>query len=82
MSYLPKTLCRPFLPSQVSHETWSQSYDREFQRQRCKKISNATSRLVRFDDKNTFLHYEKNALAYFYAGFVEVNSEVVGWARK
>jgi hypothetical protein len=35
-----------------------QSYDHELRRQRCKNL-NATSRLVRLENKNTFFYHEK-----------------------
>jgi hypothetical protein len=41
-------------------QTWSQSYDRELQRQRCKSY-NATSSLVRFENKNIFFYFEKRS---------------------
>jgi hypothetical protein len=47
----------------------------ELQRQRC-KISNATSSLARFENKNIFYH--ENAQAY-YAGVVAVNSKSQDW---
>jgi hypothetical protein len=39
------------------------------------KIYNATSSLVYFENKNTFFLLRKNALAYYSAGVVVVNSK-------
>jgi hypothetical protein len=44
------------------------------------KFYNATSSLVRFESKNIFIDLEKDARAYFNAGFVIVNSNFVGLA--
>jgi hypothetical protein len=43
------------------------------------KIYNATSSLVRFENKNIFF-YLKNALAHYSAGVVAVNFIVIGLA--
>jgi hypothetical protein len=43
---------------------------------RAAKIYNATSSLVRFENKNSFFYLENNALAYYSAGVVVVNSGV------
>jgi hypothetical protein len=55
------------------------TYDRELQRQRCKKI---TAQLIawRVFRVKIILLCCKNALAYYNAGFVAVNSKVVGLA--
>jgi hypothetical protein len=45
------------------------------------KIYNATSSLVRFEDKNIFFYFE-NDLAYYNAGVVAVNSKFVGLYSK
>jgi hypothetical protein len=51
---------------------WSQSNDRELQRQR-RKNYNATNGVARFQNKN-YYPYFKNALLHTYnAGFVVVN---------
>jgi hypothetical protein len=42
------------------------------------KIYNATSSLVRFQNKNTFLHFFKNVPSYYNAGVVVVDLKVVG----
>jgi hypothetical protein len=53
--------------------SWSQSYDRELQRQRC-KFYNSTTSLARIENINLFFCYEKCYVV------VVVNSEVVGLA--
>jgi hypothetical protein len=59
-------------------DSWSQSYDRELQTNvSAVKINSAASSLVRFENKSNLMFPEKNALAYYYACAVVVNSEIV-----
>jgi hypothetical protein len=46
------------------------------------RIYNATSSLVRFENKKIFLYFEKNAVAYNTPGAVVVNSEACESQRK
>jgi hypothetical protein len=49
-------------PKKISSgQTWSQSYNRELQRQRCKKKISATSSLVRFENKKILFYFEKRS---------------------
>jgi hypothetical protein len=52
----------------VNFESWTQSYDRELQRQVTVKIYEATGSQVRLENKNIFFYFE-NALV----------KNVVGW---
>jgi hypothetical protein len=57
-------------------ETWSQSYDRELQRQRRNNLQHHEQPSA-FVNKDSFFYFEKNALACYNVGVVVVNYEVV-----
>jgi hypothetical protein len=60
---------------------WSRSYDRELQRQRCKKNYSATGSLVRFENKVIFFYFEKTLEpTTTLALYLDVNSKVGGLA--